>query len=306
MRVKRFILLSLLLAGTVTAFGGDNAGSVALSDVPPAVQKTINVQIGDGKLGEIDRTNEDDDTVFDIDFTSKAGDERDFTVADDGTLLSVEVELAETPAAVRETIHSQASGWELEGIDKNLDDTEISFDVEVSKDGREKYFTVADDGELLSVEVALAETPAAAQATIKAQTTNGNLESIDENFDPDGNSFDVEAVMKGGGRKSFCVAADGKLLSEEVTLQRTTPRARRTIKAEIGDGRILRIDKSLLEREGGVLPYEVQGRKDGKPFDFSVGPGEDFWAWTINKMLLPISVQHPFWKGKMGDAPLRF
>ncbi len=25
-----------------------------------------------------------------------------------------------------------------------------------------------------------------------------------------------------------------------------------------------------------VLPYEVQGRKDGKPFDFSVGPGGKF------------------------------
>jgi hypothetical protein len=27
-----------------------------------------------------------------------------------------------------------------------------------------------------------------------------------------------------------------------------------------------------VEKKAGVLPYEVTGRKDGKPFNFSVGP----------------------------------
>jgi len=67
------------------------------------------------------------------------------------------------------------------------------------------------------------------------------------------------------------VELDGSLSSEQVSLDQVPAPAQRTIKNQIGDGKILRIDKSFV-KEKGVLPYEVQGRKDGKPFDFSVGP----------------------------------
>jgi uncharacterized membrane protein YkoI len=276
MQFKRFVFSSLFLAATATVFAADDSKPVALSEIPSAVQRTINAQIGDGKLGEIDRSNENGEPTFDVSFTTKAGDERGFSVADDGTVLSTEAALAETPAAVQKTVQAHASGWELEGIDKNVDDAEISFDVEVTKDGREKSFTVANDGDLLSEELAQAETPAAVQAAIRTRMADGSLSSIDENFDPDGNDFDVEGVAKDGGRKSFSVAADGRLLSEEVTLEKAPPAARKTIKEKIGDGKILRIDKSLVEKKDGVLPYEVQGRKDGRPFDFSVGPRGKF------------------------------
>lgn len=55
-----------------------------------------------------------------------------------------------------------------------------------------------------------------------------------------------------------------------------TPPARKTIREQIGGGKILRIDRSLFEKQAGVLPYEVEGRKDGRPFDFSVGPHGKF------------------------------
>jgi len=58
----------------------------------------------------------------------------------------------------------------------------------------------------------------------------------------------------------------------EVTLRDVAPKARNSIQSQIGDGKILRIDQSMSEIDKGVLPYQVEGRKDGKPFDFSVGP----------------------------------
>src|ERR1017187_2726479 len=265
-------LAAVFLWVTGTALAVDDAKPVTLSETPPAVQKAIAARIGDGKLDEIDRSNENGETVFEVNFITKAGDERDFTVADDGTLLSIGVSLAETPPAVQKTIRAQAGGWEVEGINKNVADADISFDVEVTKDGKENSFNVANDGVLSSREVALTETPAAVQAAIKTQLGDGRLMSIEEDFDPAGNSFDVEAVAPDGGKKSFSVAPDGRLLSEEVTLEKLPPPARKTIREKIGDGKILRIDRSLSERKAGVLPYEVQGRKAGKAFDFSVGP----------------------------------
>ena len=272
MQYKRYVFLSFFLVAAVAVFAADDSKPVALAETPPAVQKTITAQIGAGNLGEIDRATEGGEFTFDINFTTKTGDERDFTVANDGTLLSVEVVLEDTPAAVQKTIQAQASGWKLEGIDKNLDEAEISFDVEVSKDGREKSFTVADDGTLLNMEVALEETPQAVQATIKKLVADGSVKSIDENMDPTGNTFDVEAVAKDGASKSFTVGAGGWELSEEMPLEQIPAAARETIKQQIGDGTILRIDKSLVEKKEKVLPYEVEGRKDGKPFNFSVGP----------------------------------
>ena len=268
---KTWLVLAFLTAAGI-AHAADTSQPLSLSDLPSVVQKTITSHIGDGQLGDIDKTNEAGEIVFETSFTTKAGDERGFTVADDGTLLSEEVSFAETPAAVQKAIQAEASGWELESIDKNLDDTEIYYDVEATKDGREEKFTAAEDGDTLCEEVPLTNTPAAVQATIKAQVADGDLVSIAEIFEPDGNSFDAEATAKNGSHKSFSVSAAGQLLSEEVALEKVPPGARKTIEAKIGDGKVLRVDKSLVEKKGGVLPYEVQGRKDGKPFNFSVGP----------------------------------
>ena len=248
------------------------AKTISLPETPPVVQSTIHARLGDARLDEIDQTNEDGETTFDVSYTTKTGDEKGFTVADDGTVLSVEVALTDAPAGVQKTIHDQAPGWELKDLSKNMADTEVSYEVEVSKQGKEKNFTVASDGELLSAEVTPAETPPAVQATIKNQVADGTLQTVSEEFDPAGNSFEVEAMAKDGVRNAFSVRADGALLSVEVSLEKIPAAARQTIRARIGDGKILRIDKALVEKKDGVLPYEVEGRKGGKPFNFSVGP----------------------------------
>lgn len=265
-------LLAFFVATSGAVLAADAAKPVALSDTPPAAQKTITARIGTGTLDEINRSTENGETVFEVDFTTQAGAEPDFTVADDGTLLSVGVTLTDTPPAVQKTVLANLRGWDIEGINKNMADTEISFDITASKAGRERSYNVAADGVLSSAEVELTETPPAVQAAIKAQVGDGSVQSIEEELDPDGNSFEVEAVAKDGGKKSFSLAPDGRMLSQEVTLGQVPPPARKTIREKIGDGKILRIDKSLFEKEAGVLPYAVEGRKDGRPFDFSVGP----------------------------------
>jgi uncharacterized membrane protein YkoI len=275
MKAARFLGPSFVLATTFAAFAGETK-PVALSATPPAVQKTIAAQITAGKLGEIDQTIEDGETIFDVTFTTKTGVERDLSISGDGTALSIEVQMADTPAAVQNTIKAQASGWTLEGIDQSLDDPDVSFDIETAKDGRERNFTVAADGDLLSIEIELGEAPPAVQATIKSVVGDGSLKSIDEDMDPADNTFDVDAVAKNGEAKSFTVRADGALESVQVSLEQVPAAARKTIQDSIGSGTILRIDKSVLEKTNKVLPYVVEGRKDGMPFDFSVGPKGKF------------------------------
>ena len=51
---------------------------------------------------------------------------------------------------------------------------EVSYDVEVTKDNRDRTFSVSDDGDVVSDSVTLAMTPAPVQATIKAQMADGS------------------------------------------------------------------------------------------------------------------------------------
>ena len=340
-RCKRLLSVSVLLAGAVACFAADLSQPIPLTQAPPAVQKTIAAQIGNGKLGDVYRSDEAGETAFDVGFTTQAGEESGFSVAADGTLLSTEVALAETPAAVQKTIETEAAGWGLEGIDRiveatgttydvevtknartqdftvdddgtllniavafeqtpaavqksilaqanggqlriidqNMDDTEITYDVETARAGVRKNFTLGQDGTLVSVEVELTETPPAVQATIAKQAAGGAVRSIDESFDPDGTTYDVDAVTKDGAMNSFTVGAGGALLSQEVTLDQTPPPARKTIEDQIGASKIIRIDRSLFEKIGKVFPYEVEARKNGKPFYFNVGPKGRFLGW---------------------------
>jgi uncharacterized membrane protein YkoI len=271
------ILLLIFMAMIRPAAAGGDAKSVTFASLPAPVQNTITNQVADGRLGTIEQTNDSGQTNYDVTFTPKGGDERDFTVADDGTLLSLEMFYSELPAAVQKTIEVQANGWKLEGVDKNAAEAEVSYDVEVSTNSdagaQSRDFTVAEDGDLLSTSVLLTNTPAAVQATIKSQMANGSVESLDETFDPDdGNQFDVTVLTRGGGEKSFTVTEAGEMFSEDVALDKVSPGARKTIQEKVGNGRLLRIEKSLVEKKDGVLPYHVECRKDGQEYDFSVGP----------------------------------
>jgi len=271
MRFIKSAFLFVSCAMAVGVFAGDDSQTVALSETPASVQKTIQAQIGGGKMGEIDKTLDAGETVFDVGLIASNDVERDFSVAEDGALLSVEVPLAEISAPAQGAIKTLVGDGTLESIDQNLDDLETNYDVELTaKNGKEKSFTIADDGTILSEELALSETPDAVQKEIAAQLNGGKVESIDESFDDETN-FDVGLTTKDGREKSFTVEMDGSLSSEQVSLDEVPGPAQRTIRSRIGDGKILRIDRSFV-KEKGVLPYEVQGRKDGKPFDFSVGP----------------------------------
>ena len=266
--LKLLMVAALFAAVSEWALADD--ASVPLSQTPVVVQRTIQRQIGDAKLDDISKSTSDEEEVYDVGATGRDGSDRDFSVAADGTLLSVEVTLAGTPAAAQTAIRSELEGGTLDSIDKNIADSEISYDVSgAGGDGEKRNFTVAEDGTLLSIEVAPGGTPAAVRRTIASQSAGGQVKTVDENFDQDGTNYDVE--VGGGSGKSFSVAADGTLTSERIALAKLPPVVRRAIEARIGDGTVLRVDR-CFEKERGVFPFEVEGRKDGKPYDFSVGP----------------------------------
>jgi hypothetical protein len=345
MRSVRVLLASGLLAASA-APAADLSQAISLTQAPPAVQKTIAGQTGGGKLLGIYQSVEDGETIFDVGFMTPAGERHAFCAGADGALESTQVSFAAAPAPVRKTIQIEAAGWQLNGIDRNIEDGGTTYDVEVSKNGSFQTFSVDDDGTLLSVGVALENTPPAVQASIKAQANGGQIESIDKNlddeqvtydvrtskggveknftlaedgsmtsaeiklgdapgpvqaeiarevpgsstvksieadFDPEGNTYDIDAVGKDGTLCSFWVGIGGRLLSWQVTPAQVPPAVLATIRNQIGPGKIIRIDKALNDPVGNVLPYEVESRKNGKPFNFNVGPDGAFLGMDVDQ-----------------------
>lgn len=270
MKSKCILMVSFVWLTALISLAADGRQTVSLSSLPAPVQKTIRTQAGDGKIGDIERLEEEGEVYFDT-TVNKAGTERSMSVGEDGTLLSVEVALSETPEAVRKAIQTQVGAGTLDNIDKVFEDGKERYDIDfTTKDKTERNFVVSTNGKLEQLQVSLVEVPAAVRKTIEAHAGQSKLGDIFKILDADGIFYDVEMTQDGKNRE-FSVADDGKLESREVFLSELSAPAAATVKEKIGDGKILRIDEVFTKR-GGVFPFEIEGRKDGKPFNFSVGP----------------------------------
>ncbi len=228
-----------------------NEVPVPLSSTPPAVQAAVNSAVGNGTLEGIRETNEDGVMTYDVGYTAKNGQEHGFSVAANGEVLSVEVNLNQTTPAAHRTIVAQSAGWDLDGIDQNPDG---SFDVTLVKNGQQREFTVGPGGKMWSIQVALADTPPAAQQTIRELQGTWTLDGIDKDVYDPVPSYDVE-VTSGGQKRSFTVGEDGKLQSMEIPLTDAPDPVQRTI---VSSANGWQVDQVLKEIEGPDVLYVAQ------------------------------------------------
>jgi hypothetical protein len=242
--------------------------TVSIHQVPAAVKKTIEDQATGFKLGDIEREETDGELVYTA-TVNKSGQDRDFTVAEDGRLLSVEVELEETPAAVQKTIKAQVGAGEVDTIERNVEEDAYEVDF-IKKDGTDSFFSVTPDGRLSTVQVILGEVPGAVRKTIEANLGKGKLGNLYRLSEDGAVSYDAEVNYE-EKQRDLVIAENGKLESVQVSLSETPEPVQKTIKEKIGGGKLIRIDRSF-EQKMGVMPYEVEAWKEGKPFNFSVGP----------------------------------
>jgi uncharacterized membrane protein YkoI len=188
---------------------------VTLADTPPAVQKTIQSQIGQGAVESIDKSFEDGKVSYEVDWKAKDGAERSLTVLENGQLDSIEVALTETPPAVQTTVIREATGAQVVSVDKTFDDKAVFYDVTINRGGVERDIEVAENGKVESRQVLLTEVPPAVQNTIQQTLGPAKLRSIDQVFEKKkGSAFEVEAV-KDGKTFAFSVGPKGAFLGME-------------------------------------------------------------------------------------------
>jgi hypothetical protein len=189
---------------------------VALAETPPAVQKTIQSQVGQGALESIDKSFEDGRVSYDVDYKTKEGAERYLTVLENGQLDSIEVDLTETPPAVQATVAKESAGGQVKSVEKTFDDKAVFYDVTINRGGVNRDIEVAENGKVESRQVFLSEVPPAVQNTIQQTLGPAKLRSIDQVFEKKkgGSVFEVEAV-KEGKTFVFSVGPKGAFLGME-------------------------------------------------------------------------------------------
>jgi uncharacterized membrane protein YkoI len=163
-------------------------------------------------------------------------------------------ELSHLPVPVRKTVRAHLGTAKLESIEKNTDDGEVTYDVEMVRDGKERGFTVADNGKLVDEEVFLAELPPVVQRAIQKQAGAATINEIDKSNDNGETSYDVE-ITAGVNTRGFTVNASGQLMDSEVILAELPPVLQTAIRKQAGADTIGEIDKSF---DDGEVSFDVE------------------------------------------------
>ena len=169
---------------------------VKLSDLPPAVQKAVQTHLGGAKPGEITRSTEHGKTSYEVEATTR-GKTRSFTIGDEGELLATEVFLDETPRPVQRAIRAHVGKGKLGDISKTTEGGVVSYDVEMTKAGRARSFSLAEDGKLLEMQLFFEEVPAIVQKAIEKETRGGQRGAIYKTTEDGEVNYDVEITRSG-------------------------------------------------------------------------------------------------------------
>ena len=260
-RLKRALGLVLLfgIAGWLPARAVDSTAK--LSDLPPKAQQAIQAQLGDGKLGTITRSSEGCEVRYEVDMT-KGGRERSFAVNEQGDLLEVQVFIRELPPRVQRAIHQHIGRGAPECVMKAVDDGEVSYDVEFTKEGKARELTLDSNGELVQERMFLDELPEAVRAALKTKPAGAKFGEIYKTIDEGEAYYEVE-VEGNGKTRTVGFDAKGAVAYEEesVSYAELPEAARNAARAALSGTMPCDVTR---HSEGYQVSYEIEFKKDGK------------------------------------------
>jgi len=208
--------------------------------------------------------------------------------------------LAQVPPAVQKGIAAQLANGTLGEINREEEDGETTYTVEITKAGQTRDYTLNESGTLVRMEVTLRETPPAVQTAIQNFVGQGKIQSIDKALDDEAVRYDVAWKNKDGADRTFSVQESGKLESVQVDLTETPPPVQAAIAKEAGNGQVKEVVKSF---EDNAVFYDVTVNRDGKDRDFTVAEGGKLESRQVFLAELPppaqSSVQRVIGAGKL-------
>ena len=261
------LLLLCLFLGFDAAAAETNI--VRLSDLPLTVRKTIHAQLNGARLGGICKSIEGGEVSYDVEMTSR-GKTRSFTVSEEGELIAVQVFLPETPQTVQQAIRAQAGRQDLGDIFKYTEDGDVTYEVEMTKAGKTRTFSLSPDGKLLAMQMFLEETPAVIQKAIQKEMRGGTCDEIHKTTEDGEVNYDV-TITRNGKSVSLTFDVKGALVyqAEPVQISETPEAVQKTLKAQLAGAKLVSLEATIEE---GKVTYEVELVKAGRRQSLSIKP----------------------------------
>jgi len=220
-----------------------NATKVPWAQVPEVVQKSAHHFVNGSPAAET-RT-EKGETIYHFS-GGKNGKHNDVDFSASGKFIYLEqrLGLGGCPKPVQNIFHERATGGKIEQVTRFVENDQSTFEAEITRNDRASFLEVDKNGKILSEEseTDLAQLPAAAQATIKAELNASKISYLGKVIEDGDVSFHVEAASN-GKEFEFDVANDGDLLRRELTLFETPAAVQKAILARIGNSPDLKVVK---------------------------------------------------------------
>jgi len=267
--MKAFIQVAALFVFLALAAHAKEPQGVALSALPARVQQTIKAEMKGAQLGEIEQTDVDGKSFYEVLLTGPER-TRNVTVDAEGNLVRAQAALSETPPAVQKVIQSQLGKNKLGDIDRTSEGGETIFAIDlIGANGASHSLSVAEDGKWFTLDLPLSDAPGPVQKTIRSHLGKGKLEEVSK-VDDDGDVYYEAEINLNGKVVTLTIGPRGRLLSEEqeVTLKELPEAVQKVIKANLGAARLDSITKVI---EGRETTYEVEATRVGKELSFVVG-----------------------------------
>ncbi len=261
---------AILLICLLPAFSLAGAeAAVKISDLPPAALKTVRTQLGTAKLGKIVKSVEGAEVSYDVEMMAN-GKTRTFTVSEEGELLALQVFLPETPRPVQQAIRAHTGRQGLGEIFKHTEDGEVTYEVEMTKGGKTRNFTLDAHGKLLEMQMFLEETPAPVRSAIQKELRGGSCDEIYKTTEEDEVNYDV-TILRNGKSHSLTFDPAGNLVyqAEPIQLAEAPEPVRKTLTAQLAGSKLISLEKAV---EDGETTYEVEFVKAGKRQSLSLTP----------------------------------
>jgi uncharacterized membrane protein YkoI len=226
---------------------GKRQPSMALNDLPAAVQKTVKEQQAGREIADVDKEMWNGKAVYEVEFKEKGPNSRVY-IASDGSMVVdkdksrgtyLGTQLSEAPAAVQATVKRTVSNAEIEDVDRETKNGQIVYDVEVKQEGLNRHLMIAEDGNLLADSnqrdgraigervrervgldrdrdastMTLDQVPASVQKSIRENCDVGTLKPIKREMRNGRTRYDVE-FEKEGKNVRMTIGDDGTVLKD--------------------------------------------------------------------------------------------
>lgn len=138
----------------LTGFAHAGSREVRLTECPAAVQATINANLRDGTIDEIESYAVENRSLYVAEVELPNGRDLKIHVAADGKLVKTREDsvLSESPPAVQKVVEGMlANGGRVDDVDKEIAGKSVTFHIEIERPGApDLQVALSNDGKIIS------------------------------------------------------------------------------------------------------------------------------------------------------------